>query len=80
MQRLCDAVWKERRDEWQAGTVVSAPSHTPLVVQQFLSSPNHHPLQILLANMGDIRSKAMTELHKIPKEAFCRGFPQWQGQ
>jgi hypothetical protein len=30
------------------------------------------------ATMGDIKSNAMAELRKIPKEAFCRCFQQWQ--
>jgi len=28
--------------------------------------------------MEDIKSNAMAELRKIPKEAFCRCFQQWQ--
>jgi hypothetical protein len=35
---------RKRRDKWRAGTVVFAPSHTPLVV----SSPNHRALRISL--------------------------------
>jgi len=30
------------------------------------------------ATMEDIKSNATAELRKIPKEAFCRRFQQWQ--
>jgi hypothetical protein len=63
----------------------------------FLSSPNHHSLQISLrvtfgcsllwkwvckgthvATEEDIKSNALAEILKIPKEAFCQSFQQWQ--
>jgi transposase len=44
LQRLRYAVRRKLRDKWQAGTVVlhhdNAPSHTALVVQQFLAEKN----------------------------------------
>jgi hypothetical protein len=32
------------------------------------------------ATMEDIKSNAMAEFQKIPKEAYCRFFQQWQDQ
>jgi hypothetical protein len=32
------------------------------------------------ATMGDTDLNEMAELQKIPKEAFCQGFQQWQDQ
>jgi hypothetical protein len=43
LQRLCDAVRRKRRDKWHGQWFRyhhNAPSHTSLVVQQFLAEKN----------------------------------------
>jgi len=106
LQKLRDAVRRKRREKWQGEWFLhhdNAPSHTSLVVQQFLAeksipvvtqppySPDLAPSDFWLfpalkmrlkgtrfATMEDIKSNATAELRKIPKEAFCRCFQQWQ--
>jgi transposase len=106
LQRLRDAVQRKWRDKWQGQWLLhhyNAPSHTSLVVQQFLTEENIGvitqppysqdlaPSEFWLsptlkmglkgthfATMEDIKSNAMAELWKIPKEAFHRCFQQWQ--
>ncbi|PNF34187.1 hypothetical protein B7P43_G17619 [Cryptotermes secundus] len=73
LQRLRDAVRRKGRDEWQGQWFVhhdNAPSHTSLVVQQFLAEK--------FATMEDMKSNATAELRKIPKETFHRCFQRCQ--
>ena len=106
LKRLRDAVQRKRCNKWQGEWFLhhdNAPSHTLLVVQQFLAqksipiitrtpySLDFAPSDFWLfstlkmglkgkhfATMGDIKSNAMAKLRKIPKEAFCQCFRQWQ--
>ncbi|PNF21699.1 hypothetical protein B7P43_G10331 [Cryptotermes secundus] len=107
-QRLRNAVRRKRRDRWQGQPFLhhdNTPSHTSLVVQQFLAKKNipviaQQPYSPDLAlsdfwlfptlkiglkgtcfpSIEDIKSNAMAELQKIPKEAFHHSFQQWQDQ
>jgi hypothetical protein len=105
--RLRDAVRRKLRDKWRGQWFPhhdNAPSHTSLVVQQFLADKDipiitQHPYSLDPApsdfwllptlKMGlkgthfatmDSKSNVMGELLRIPQEAFCQCFQQWQYQ
>jgi hypothetical protein len=91
LQSFHDAVQRKWQRQWFLHHD-SAPSHTLLVVQQFLAKRNIPVIQpsysLDLAwndfclfptlKMEDIKLNVMAELQKIPNEAFCHCFQQWQ--
>ena len=58
LQRLRDAVRWKRHDKWQGEWFLhhdNAPSHTSLVVQQFLAKKHscHHPTNVLSGSRSE---------------------------
>ena len=61
--------------------VVTQPPYSPdLAPSDFwlFPTPKMGLKGTCFANMEDIKWNATAELQKIPKEAFCRCFQQWQ--
>jgi hypothetical protein len=94
LQRLCNAVWRKQHNKWQGQWFLfhnNTPSHTSLVMQQFLAE-EHIPVIALwlyptlktdlkgthFTTTEDIKSNTMVKLQKVPKEAFHQFFQQWQ--